>query len=103
MNNGLAPRSKLKPDGSGGAASENNAPFVRNLNPFLALQKGQLSQIVVFVFAPEILALKHESRILVQWSNHAYGSRKSQASSPWAKQHRFYNMFHHGETTYRVG
>ena len=36
----------------------------------------------------EVLALKHESRIFGQWSNPVSGSRKSQASSPWAKQHR---------------
>ena len=35
----------------------------------------------------EILALKHESRILGKWSNPVSGSRMSQASSPWAKQH----------------
>ena len=34
----------------------------------------------------EVLALKQESRILGQWSNPVSGSRKSQASSPWAKQ-----------------
>ena len=32
----------------------------------------------------EVFVLKHESMILGQWS---YPSRKSQASSPWAKQH----------------
>ena len=52
-------------------------------------------KLVVWVFA-----LKHKSRILGQWSNPVSGLRKSQASSPWAKQHR---VFHHGETTYRVG
>ena len=31
------------------------------------------------------LPLKHESRILGQWTNPASGSRKSQASFPWAK------------------
>ena len=36
----------------------------------------------------EVLALMHESRILRQWSNPVSGSRKSQASSPWSKQHR---------------
>ena len=36
----------------------------------------------------EFLALKHESRILGQWSNPASGSRKSKTSSPWVKQHR---------------
>ena len=36
----------------------------------------------------EILVLKHDSRILGQWSNPVVGSWKSQASSPWAKQHR---------------
>ena len=35
----------------------------------------------------EVLVLKHESRILGQWSYPVCGSRKSQASSPWAKQH----------------
>ena len=33
-------------------------------------------------------ALKRESMILGQWSNHVCVSRKSQASSSWAKQHR---------------
>ena len=51
---------------------------------------------------PEILALKDESRILGQWFDPVSGSRKSQASSPWAKQHGGY-LLHHGETTYRVG
>ena len=37
--------------------------------------------------APEVLPLKHESRILGQWSYPVCGSRKSQTSSPWAKQH----------------
>ena len=36
----------------------------------------------------EVLALKHESRIHGQWSDPVSGSMKSQASSPWAKQHR---------------
>ena len=36
---------------------------------------------------PEVLPLKNESRILGQWSIPGSGSRKSQASSPWAKQH----------------
>ena len=40
-----------------------------------------------FLSLPEVLALKHESRILGQWSSPVSGSRKSQASSPWAKQH----------------
>ena len=35
----------------------------------------------------EVLPLKHERRILGQWSNPVSGSRKSQASSPWAQQH----------------
>ena len=35
--------------------------------------------------ASEVLALKHESRILRQRSNPVSGSRKSQTSSPWAK------------------
>ena len=34
-----------------------------------------------------VLALKHKSRILGQWSDPVYGSRKSQASYPWAKPH----------------
>ena len=36
----------------------------------------------------EVLTLRHESRIFGQWSNPVSGSRKSQASSPWSKQHR---------------
>ena len=36
----------------------------------------------------EILVLRHEGRILGQWSNPVSGSKKSQASSPLAKQHR---------------
>ena len=39
-------------------------------------------------YETETLALKHESRILGQWSNPVSGSRKSQASSPWVKQHK---------------
>ena len=39
---------------------------------------------------PEILALKLGSRILGQWSNTVSSSRKTQASFPWAKQHRVY-------------
>ena len=35
----------------------------------------------------EILALKHESRIPRQWFNPVWGSRKSQASFPFSKQH----------------
>ena len=37
---------------------------------------------------PEILALKHKSRILGHWSNAVSGSRKSHASSPKATQYR---------------
>ena len=33
-------------------------------------------------------ARERESRILRQWSSPVSGSRTSQASSPWAKQHR---------------
>ena len=36
----------------------------------------------------DILFLKHDSRILRQSSDPVCGSWKSQASSPWAKQHR---------------
>ena len=46
----------------------------------------------------KVLALKHESRILGQRSNPVSGSRKSQASSPWAKQNRaqpFTSWIHH--------
>ena len=42
---------------------------------------------VHLAFPPEILALKHESGILGQWSNRVSGSWKSQVSSLWAKQH----------------
>ena len=38
------------------------------------------------LFPAEVLALKQDSRILGQWSNPVCGSRKRQASSPWAKQ-----------------
>ena len=38
--------------------------------------------------APDILFLKHDSSIFRQSSNPVCGSWKSQASSPWAKQHR---------------
>ena len=50
----------------------------------------------------EFLALKHESRILGQYSQTYMaisGSRKSQASSLWEES----NLFHHRETTYKVG
>ena len=39
-------------------------------------------------FKAEVLALKHKSRILGQWSNPVSGLRKSPASSLWVKQHR---------------
>ena len=38
--------------------------------------------------AADILLLKHDSSIFRQSSNPVSGSWKSQASSPWAKQHR---------------
>ena len=44
---------------------------------------------LVYVLS-EVLALKHKSRILRQWADPVSGSRKSQASSPWVKQHRVY-------------
>ena len=40
------------------------------------------------VVLPEVLSLKHKSRILGQCSNPVSGSRKSKASSPWVKQQR---------------
>ena len=43
-----------------------------------------------YTLAAEVLALKQKSRILRHSSNPVCGSRKSQASSPWAKQHRAY-------------
>ena len=55
-----------------------------------------------FPCSPEVLALKHESRIRGQSSNPVCGSRNSVASSPWAKQHES-NLFHHVETAYRFG
>ena len=67
-----------------------------NYRSALSLARCQPS----LVLTAEFLALKQESRILGQWSNPVSGLRKCQASSPWAKQHR---VFHHGETTYRVG
>ena len=53
-------------------------------NPLEPLVHGQT------VPDAEVLALKHRSRILGQWSKPVSGSRKSQASSLWAKQHRVY-------------
>ena len=44
----------------------------------------------------DILLLRHDSRILRQSSNHVCGSWKSQASSPWAKQHRATEKPHTG-------
>ena len=38
----------------------------------------------------EVLAIKHESRILGQWLNPVSGPRNSQASSPCPKQHGAY-------------
>ena len=43
----------------------------------------------ISAFSAEVLALKHESRILGLWSNPVSGSRKSHTSFPWAKQYRF--------------
>ena len=47
------------------------------------------SLLLTHTHTADVLALKHESRILGQWSNSkpVSGSRKNQASSPWAKQH----------------
>ena len=47
-----------------------------------------LEDSLVHLLLAEVLALKHMSMILGQWSNPVSGSRKGQASSPWAKQHR---------------
>ena len=44
------------------------------------------NQWLLTIAESEVLALKHDSRILGQWSNPVSGSRKSQASSPWDKQ-----------------
>ena len=60
-------------------------------------------------FRPDILFLKHNSSIFRQSSNPVCCSWKSQASSAWAKpvlhgpNSTESNLFHHGETTYRVG
>ena len=43
-----------------------------------------MSYFLLTWFDSKVLALKHESRILGQWSNPVCGSWKSQASSPWA-------------------
>ena len=43
----------------------------------------------------EVLVLKHESRILGQWSNPVSGSRKS--ANPISSSQS--NLLHHGETT----
>ena len=40
-----------------------------------------------YMSSTEVLALKHESRILGHWYDHVSGARISQASYPWAKQH----------------
>ena len=48
----------------------------------------------------EVLALKHESMILGQWSNPVSGSRKNQTHGLDRKES---NWFRQGETTYRVG
>ena len=66
---------------SGGGRGRLNLPAInqRNFVVVVLLLSGAPS---------EVLALKHESRILGQWSNPASGSRKSQACSPSAKQHR---------------
>ena len=54
------------------------------------------------VLGREVLALRHERRILGQWSNLVSGSRKSKPvlHGPNSTES---NLFHHGETTYRVG
>ena len=54
------------------------------LDVLVALSKTQLDDAT----QAEVLALKPESLILGQWSNHVSGSRKSQASYPLGKQHR---------------
>ena len=57
--------------------------FVHNIRPLS--RPGQNAD--VNPCPPEILSRKQEGRILGQWSNPVSGSRKSQASSTWAKQH----------------
>ena len=53
-----------------------------------ALMEGKIDPVnIAHGRSAEVLALKHESRILRQLSNPVSGSRKSQASSMWAKQH----------------
>ena len=49
---------------------------------------GMGKRCVVACSRCEQSALKQKSRILGQWYNPVCGSRKSQASSPWVKQHR---------------
>ena len=48
----------------------------------------KLKKMVPLVNKAEIYSEDHESSIFRQSSNPACGSWKSQASSPWAKQHR---------------
>ena len=54
-----------------------------------ALMEGKIDPVnIAHGRSAEVLALKHESRILGQWSNPVSGPRNSQASSLVAKQHR---------------
>ena len=54
--------------------------------PQLVRRDADVADAAVLGPVPEVLALKHESRILGQRSNPVYGSLKSQVGSPWAKQ-----------------
>ena len=58
--------------------------------------------IVLDSLEPEVLALKHESRILGQWSNPVCGLRNTKPvlHGPNSTDS---NLFYHGETTCRVG
>ena len=67
------------PRGGGGGGDRDHSYFVRSMKAIPnRMDGGQRA---------ELLALKHQSRILGQGLS---GSRKSQASSPWFKQHRAY-------------
>ena len=74
------------------SANARERPSSRNPTPILS-KVGFTCKVIRYVVfliyhTPEVLALKHERGILGQRSNSVSVSRKSQDSSPWAKQHR---------------
>ena len=80
----VTPQRKEKEDEVGDALTHQEKPPP----PSCVLLRTSSALKLQLAASPDVPDLKHESRILGQWSNPVCGSWKSQASSPWAKQHR---------------